>query len=486
MTSAERQSDIVIIGTGFGGLGAAIRLKQEGIEDFIVLERATDVGGTWRDNQYPGCVCDVQSHLYSLSFALNPDWSRSFSPQPEIWAYLKRCAEEFDLLPHIRFGHSVREATWDASRGCWRIETTAGAFSARVLVMATGGLSDPVIPHLPGIEGFEGRQFHSAQWDQAFDLTGKRVAVIGTGASAIQFIPKIQPAVKALHVFQRTAPWVMQQYDGVHGARSRALYRRFPILQRAMRGVIYATRELMVFLFRHPAAMRIAQRRALKHLENAVADPAMRAKLTPDFTMGCKRVLISNDYFPAITQPNVELVTAGVAEVREQSIVGGDGVERPVDAIIFGTGFHVTDPPLAPHVHGRGGQTLAQAWAGSPKAYLGTTVAGFPNLFMLLGPNTGLGHSSVVYMIEVHLDHLIRALRYMEANGVRAVEPTAEAQAEFVREVDARMRGTVWTSGGCASWYLDATGRNSTLWPDFTWRFRRRAAPFDPSAYASS
>ncbi len=479
-------SRIAIIGSGFGGLGAAVRLKQEGIEDFIILERAQDVGGAWRDNTYPGCVCDVQSHLYSFSFAMNPDWSRSFSPQPEIWAYLQRCAERFGVLPHIKFDHAVREAAWDEGARQWNIETSAGAFTAHILVMATGGLSDPVIPVLPGIEHFEGRHFHSAQWDQGFDLAGKRVAVIGTGSSAIQFVPRIQPGVKALHIFQRTAPWVMPQHDGAHGAQARALYRRFPFAQRAVRGLIYAAREAMVLLFRNPALMRIAQRRALSHLAGAVADPALRAKLTPDFTMGCKRVLVSNDYFPAVTQPNVEMVTDGVSEVRARSIVGRDGRERPVDVIVYATGFRVTDPPLAAHVRGRDGLSLAQAWRGSPKAYLGTAVAGFPNLFMLLGPNTGLGHSSVVYMIEVHLEHLVRALRYMTANDVSIVEATAEAQAAFVEEVDERMQGTVWTSGGCASWYLDSTGRNSTLWPDFTWRFRQRAAPFDPRAYALS
>ncbi|MBV9772842.1 MAG: NAD(P)/FAD-dependent oxidoreductase [Gemmatimonadetes bacterium] len=477
---------VAIIGSGFGGLGTAIRLKQEGIDDFVVLERAGDVGGTWRDNTYPGCACDVQSHLYSFSFAPNPEWSRSFSPQPEIQAYLKRCAGRFGITPHLRPGHEVRGAEWDEAARLWRIETSRGPFTARVLVMASGALSDPLVPRIPGLESFRGTTFHSAHWDHGYDLHGKRVAVIGTGASAIQFVPAIQPEVARLHLFQRTPPWIIPRHDRALGEREHRLFRRFPAAQRAVRAGIYLAREAFVFGFRHPRAMRLAQKAALRHLRESVPDPALRAKLTPDWTMGCKRVLLSNDYFPAVARPNVELVTEGVAEIREHSIVSTDGTERPVDAIIFGTGFRVTDQPLAPVVRGRCGVTLAEAWAGSPKAYLGSTVAGFPNLFILLGPNTGLGHTSVVYMIEAQVEHLLGALHHMRRRGVAALEPRPEAQAAFVAGVDERMRGTVWTAGGCRSWYLDATGRNSTLWPDFTWRFRRRAARFDPTAYLAT
>jgi cation diffusion facilitator CzcD-associated flavoprotein CzcO len=476
---------IAIIGSGFGGLGAAIRLKREGIDDFVVLERAGDVGGTWRDNTYPGCACDVQSHLYSFSFAPNPGWTRSFSPQPEIQAYLQRCARDFGVLPHVRFGHEVRGAEWDDAAGRWLVDTTAGPVAARVLVMASGALSDPVVPELPGLDAFRGAAFHSSRWDHDVDLRGKRVTVIGTGASAVQFVPEIQPLVETLHVFQRTPPWILPRLDRELGERERRLFRRFPAAQRLARGAIYLAREAMVLGFRHPGAMRLAERVALRHLRRAVPDPALRARLTPDWTLGCKRVLLSNDYLPALARPNVEVVTEAVAEVRERSIVTADGVERPVDAVVFGTGFRPTDPPLAPHVRGRGGRTLTEAWAGSPRAFLGTTVAGFPNLFMLLGPNTGLGHTSVVYMIEAQIEHLLRAVRHMRERGVAALEPRAEAQEAFVAEVDGRMRGTVWTSGGCRSWYLDATGRNSTLWPDFTWRFRRRAARLDPADYVA-
>lgn len=478
-----RRVEVAIVGSGFGGLGAAIRLKQEGIHDLVLLERADDVGGTWRDNTYPGCACDVQSHLYSFSFAPNPEWSRAFSPQPEIQAYLKRCAEEFGVMPHVRLGHEVRGAAWDADALRWRIETTRGPFSARVLVVAAGALSDPVVPPLPGLETFRGAAFHSARWDHGFDLRGRRVAVVGTGASAIQFVPEIQPLVSRLHLFQRTAPWIIPRHDHALSPRRQRLYRRFPAAQRAVRGAIYLLREGMVLGFRHPRMMRLAQRAALRHLERGVPDPALRAKLTPDFTMGCKRVLLSNDYLPALSRPNVEVVTERIAEVRAETIVTADGVEREVDAILFGTGFQPTDPPLGRAIRGRGGRTLAQAWEGSPRAHLGSTVAGFPNLFFLLGPNTGLGHTSVVYMIEAQVEHLLAAMHHMRERGVAALEPRPEAQAAWVAEVDRRMRGTVWTSGGCASWYLDRTGRNSTLWPDFTWRFRRRVARLRSDEY---
>ncbi|HEX8392975.1 MAG TPA: NAD(P)/FAD-dependent oxidoreductase [Longimicrobium sp.] len=483
VAGAETRTGIIIIGSGFGGLGMAIRLRQEGRDDFLILERAGDVGGTWRDNTYPGAACDVQSHLYSFSFALNPEWSHSFSRQPEIQAYLRRTAEEYEILPRVRFHHEVTSAEWDEAAGHWRVRAAGRDFAAPVLVMAAGALSDPMIPAIPGLDAFRGRAFHSSQWDHAYDLAGKRVAVIGTGASAIQFVPAIQPVVGRLHLFQRTPPWIIPRHDRPLGRAGQALFRRVPAAQKAVRAGIYLAREAFVFGFRNPRAMAVAQRTALRHLRRSVPDPVLRAKLTPDFTMGCKRVLLSNDYLPALTRPNVEVVTDAIAEIRARSIITRDRVEREVDAIILGTGFRPTDPPLAPVTRGREGRTLAEAWKGSPQAHLGTTVAGFPNLFILLGPNTGLGHTSVVYMIEAQLEHVIRALRHMRETGVAALEPRPEAQAAFVAEVDRRMRGTVWTHGGCASWYLDETGRNSTLWPDFTWRFRRRLSRFDPSEY---
>ena len=476
-------TQIAIIGTGFSGLGMAIRLRERGIRDFILLERAEAIGGTWRDNSYPGCACDVESHLYSFSFALNPDWTHAFSGQDGIRRYLEQCAERYDVLRHVHFGCDVESAEWGDSAQRWKLETSRGVVMARVVVMASGPLSDPVTPALPGLERFRGRSFHSGRWDHQYDLHGKRVAVIGTGASAIQFVPRIQPVVAALHVFQRTPPWILPRPGGAIGERRRRLYRRLPFAMKVTRAAIYLRHESFLLMFRHLRVARRIERLAHRHLRRAVKDPALREKLTPRYAIGCKRVLLTNDYLPAIVQPNVELVTDGIAEVREHSIVGRDGVERPVDAIIFGTGFRPTAPPLADHVRGRTGETLTEAWQGSPKALAGVSVTGFPNFFLLLGPNSGLGHSSVVYMVEAQIAHIVQALRHLERSGAAVIEARAEAQAAYVEAVDRRMRGTVWVAGGCRSWYLDATGRNSTLWPDFTWRYRRRIARVDPAEY---
>jgi cation diffusion facilitator CzcD-associated flavoprotein CzcO len=465
---------IAIVGSGFAGLGMAIHLERAGSDDYVILERATDLGGTWRDNSYPGCACDVESHLYSFSFALNPDWTRRFAPQAEIQAYLKRCAQRFGINPHNRFGHEVLGATWDDGAREWSIDTTRGTIRASVLVSGSGPLSDPVIPDLPGLASFDGDVFHSAAWRHDVDLAGRDVAVIGTGASAIQFVPRIQPNVRQLHLFQRTAPWVVPRHDRPLSPRMRRLYRMMPPLQRLVRGWIYLRRELFLVLFRHPPWMRRGEAIARRGLAKWIRDPVRRQQLTPEYTMGCKRVLLSDDYLPALAQPNVNIVTSQLREVRAKGVVDADGTEHRADVIIFGTGFRPTDPPLAPCIRGRDGRTLADVWQGSPKAYLGTAVAGFPNLFILLGPNTGLGHTSVVFMIEAQIAQVMLVLREMARRGARAIEPSAEAEAGFVADVARRMRNTVWVAGHCMSWYLDRTGRNSSLWPDFTWRFRRR------------
>jgi cation diffusion facilitator CzcD-associated flavoprotein CzcO len=475
--------DIAIIGSGFSGLGMAVRLKQAGMHDFVVLERADEVGGTWQANTYPGCACDVPSHLYSFSFAPNPDWTQTYSPQPEIWAYLRRCADEFGVRPHVRLGCAVESATWIEADRRWEIETSQGTVRARVLVAGMGPLSEPRIPDLPGLDAFEGAVFHSARWDHDYDLAGKRVASIGTGASAIQYVPAIQPEVERLHVFQRTAPWVVPHSNRPITRRERRLYRALPALQRLVRAGVYAGREALVLGFvKNPRLMRVVERLVRRHMRSQISDPQLLEKVTPGYTIGCKRILPSNRWYRALAQPNVELVTDGVSEVRAHSIVGEDGVERPVDAIVFGTGFHVTDIPAAQRVRGRDGTLLDDLWHGSPRAYLGSAIAGFPNLFFLLGPNTGLGHSSMVYMIESQIAHVLAALRLMRERGAETIEVRAEAQERFNADVDRRMEGTVWSTG-CASWYLDHTGRNAMLWPDWTWRFRRRAARLDPDAY---
>jgi cation diffusion facilitator CzcD-associated flavoprotein CzcO len=477
---------IAIAGSGFGGLGLAIRLLQRGERDFQVFERAGDVGGVWRDNTYPGCACDVQSHLYSFSFAPNPDWSRAYSPAAEIHAYLRGCAERFGVLPFVRFDHEIRQASWDAPSRRWILETSHGRFTADIFVGAVGALSEPALPKLSGLETFAGRLFHSARWDHDYDLDGRRVAVIGTGASAIQFVPQIQPRVGRLHLFQRTPPWIVPRNDFAFSSRQKRLMRRLPLFQQLERASLFVRRELFAVTFLHPSLAPLGERMATRHLEAQVADPALRARLTPTYRLGCKRVLVSDDYLPALTQPNVEVVSDAIVEVTPHGVVTADGRTRDVDAIICGTGFQVTDMPFGRCVRGRDGRTLDEVWAGSPHAHLGLAIHGFPNFFFLLGPNTGLGHTSVVLMIEHQIEHVLGALDFLGRNGAATLEPRAEAQAAFLADIDARMRGTVWTSGGCKSWYLDRNGRNSTLWPGTTLSFKRRAARFDPDEYETA
>jgi cation diffusion facilitator CzcD-associated flavoprotein CzcO len=474
---------IAIIGTGFAGLGMAIRLKQEGIDDFVVLEKADDVGGTWRENTYPGVQCDVPSHLYSFSFAPNPNWTRSFPLGDEIRDYLRDCATRYGVLPHIRFGQEVQSADWDDEAQRWRIETTDDSFPAQVLVAGTGPLHEPSIPDLPGLGRFEGPVFHSAQWEHDHDLTGERVVVVGTGASAIQFVPRIQPKVSELHLFQRTPPWVVPHRDRPISRLEKRVFDKVPAARLALRAGIYWARESFVLGFIDKRFAKLPESVARKHIAAQVPDPELRRKVTPDYTIGCKRVLISNDYYPALNEPNVDLVTSGIAEVRARSVVDREGVERAADAIIFGTGFRVTDPPAAEVVRGRDGRTLAETWDGSMQAHRGTTIAGFPNLFFLVGPNTGLGHNSIVFMIESQLNYVMDALRAIDARGAASVDVRPDAQAAFNERIHTQLRDTVWNSGGCASWYLDATGRNTTLWPGFTWPFRRLLRHFDVEHY---
>jgi cation diffusion facilitator CzcD-associated flavoprotein CzcO len=474
---------VAIVGSGFSGIGLAIRLKQEGVEDFAVLERGDGVGGTWHFNTYPGCACDVPSHLYSFSFAPNPDWSRTYSRQPEIRAYLHRVVEDFAVAPKIRLNTEVSSARWDEAAQRWELETSRGPLRARVLVSATGPLVEPKIPPFPGLERFAGPAFHSARWDHSVDLTGKRVAAVGTGASAIQFVPAIAPDVARLHVFQRTPPWVMPHSSRPITRFEQRLFKALPFTQRLVRGGIYAARELLVLGFvKQPRIMKAIEKIGERHRRSGIADPALLARVTPDYTIGCKRILPSNQWYPALARDNVELVTDSIKEIRERSIVTESGEEREVDAIVFGTGFHVVDMPVAKMVHGRDGRALEDVWDGSPNAHLGTAVAGFPNLFILLGPNTGLGHSSMVYMIESQIAYVMDALRELRRNGHRTVEVRRDVQERFNRDVQARMKDTVWSTG-CKSWYLDEKGNNPTLWPDWTWQFRRRTARFDPAEY---
>jgi cyclohexanone monooxygenase len=482
-----RHHRVIIVGAGFSGIGMAIRLRQTGERDFIVLEREAGVGGTWRVNNYPGCACDVPSHLYSFSFAPNPTWTRMFAPQPEIRSYIETCCERFGLAPHLQFNTTIASMTWDAGAARWQVLATDGqAWTCDALVLAVGGLSTPSYPSIAGLETFAGKTFHSQQWDHSYDLVGKRIAVIGTGASAIQFVPQIQPQVAQLDVYQRTPPWILPKPDRAITGREQRWFSKVPMLQQLYRGWIYSQLEARAtFFVKAPAVMKLAGQLARNHIKRQLSNPTLQAKVTPDYTIGCKRVLISNDYYPALAQPNCELITDDIREVRPHSIVAADGRERAVDAIIFGTGFRATAPIAKGLVAGINGQDLVDAWPNGPEAYKGTTVRGFPNMFILMGPNTGLGHNSMLYMIESQITYVLGALAYLQRAGAHAsINVRALEQHAYNQALQNKANRTVWNQGGCQSWYLHPeTGRNVTLWPDYTWAFRRMTKQFDANAY---
>ncbi|MXM68901.1 NAD(P)-binding domain-containing protein [Streptomyces sp. HUCO-GS316] len=475
---------VAVIGSGFGGLGAAVRLRREGVTDFVVLERAGSVGGTWRDNSYPGCACDVPSHLYSFSFAPHPDWPRTFSGQQHIRAYLEHVADVFRLRPHIRFDSEVKRMIWNGERLCWEIETSGGNLSADIVVSATGPLSDPKIPDIPGLDSFPGKVFHSARWDHDYDLRGKRVAMVGTGASAIQIVPAIQPDVSRLTLFQRTPPWVLPRMDRDITAAERWLHRRLPLTTRARRGILWSIRELQVQAFtKRPNELVMIEALARRNMARSVKDPALRARLTPDYRIGCKRILLSSEYYPAIVRPNVDVVASGLSEIRGSTVVAADGTEAEVDAIIFGTGFHVTDMPIAQRVVGADGRTLAETWKDGMEALRGASAAGFPNWMTVIGPNTGLGNNSMILMIESQLNYMADFVRQLDVLGGRAaLDARPSAVHAWNRRVQERMKRTVWSTG-CDSWYLDANGRNTTIWPGTTTEFRRATRRVDLAEY---
>lgn len=476
--------DVVVIGTGFSGLGMAIALLKDGRKDFVVLERADSVGGTWRDNSYPGCACDIRAHLYSFSFEQNPTWSRLYPTQPEIRAYLDKVADDYGVRPHIRFGKTVSAMRFDEAAKRWDVETADGSrFNARVVVSGMGGLANPLIPRLKGAEDFRGAAFHSAQWDHGYDLAGKSVAVIGTGASAIQFVPQIAGKVGQLHLFQRTPPWIAPKLDRPMKPWEKTLFSLLPFTQTWFRGAIYCRNEMGAMGFAHPERMAKMQEMLMGYLRHAVRDPGLRQKLTPGYTLGCKRILISNDYYPALQRPNVELVTDAIDHLTRDGVVTADGTERKVDAIIYGTGFAAMDPMAGIEVTGVGGRSLSDDWAHGPQAYLGLSVAGYPNLFLLMGPNTGLGHNSMVYMIESQINYVMDALRLLDRKRAGLMEVRANAQAAFNTELQAQVATSVWNTGGCKSWYLNGEGRNTALWPGYTFVYRRRTRKVDPAAY---
>lgn len=476
--------EVLVIGAGFSGLCMAIELRKAGVEQFLILEQASEIGGTWRDNHYPGCACDIPSQLYSYSFEPNPNWSRRYAPQREIQAYLQHCVRKYGLEPYLRLSQSVTSLQFDEQSDCWEALTQSGQrYRARVVVSGMGALSRPALPDVPGLDRFQGTAFHSAEWRHDHDLRGKRVAVIGTGASAIQFVPQIAPQVAQLDVYQRSAPWVIAKADRPLRAWEKTLFRLLPPVQKLMRLAVYWKLEsrLLGFVL-SPRLMQLAARKALKHLESQIADPVLRKKLTPQYAFGCKRILISDDFYPALTRPNVALIGEAIREVREHSVVTEDGQERPVDTLIFGTGFRAQDPVPQGMIRGVGGVELHERWPQGPEAFLGLSVAGFPNLFFMVGPNTGLAHNSMVYMIEAQVRYVIDSLRSMRRSAWSRVEVQAGVQQGFNEGLQARLGKTVWSSG-CRSWYVNDQGRNTLLWPGSTFSYRRLTRRFEAQHY---
>jgi cation diffusion facilitator CzcD-associated flavoprotein CzcO len=474
--SGAETLEVLIVGAGFSGLAMAIRCRQAGIGPMRVIEKAEDIGGTWRENTYPGAACDVPSHLYSLSFAPKADWTRMYAPQSEIQAYLRETAERHGLMPLIQFGTAFSGATWDEARAHWHVETDRGPIITRSIVSAMGGLHHPSYPDLPGRDAFAGAAFHTAAWDHSVDLAGKRVGVIGTGASAIQVVPEIAKVAGHLTLFQRTPPWIMPKHDHAIAESTKARYRRLPFLRRLERARLFWLHELRAFFgFTKVSKLtKQAEGLARHHLSKAVPDRALRAKLTPNYRLGCKRVLISDDYYPALQRPNVILETGDIARLTGAGVTTADGRVHDLDVIVYATGFDVTGSFARMNHVGRNGQRLAEAWSDGMGAYQGITVAGFPNYFMLLGPNTGLGHNSIIAMIEVQVRHVLDCLEALRG-GARAIEVRPEAQARFLDWIRTRLADSIWQTGGCRSWYLDAQGRNTTLWPDSVMAYRRSA-----------
>ncbi|TNE86999.1 MAG: SDR family NAD(P)-dependent oxidoreductase [Deltaproteobacteria bacterium] len=474
---------VLIVGGGFAGLAVAHYLREAGIEDFAILEKGSTLGGTWRDNRYPGCACDVPSQLYSLSFALNTEWSRVFAEAPEIHRYMLAVADDMRIEPHVHLDTEVLEARWDDASAEWEVRTSQGLWRAPVLVAGTGPLHEPNLPNFDGLDRFEGEAFHTARWPEGLDLRGRRVAVVGTGSTSIQLVPEIQPLVDQLVLFQRTPGWVIPKPDHAIPWVERAAFRYVPGFQRGYRAAWYLGLELLQRSERQNRTGRLRDA-AEAHIARHIDDPALRARLTPEWAFGCKRLLMSNSYYPALAQDNVT-VTSAVTRITRTGVVDADGVEHPVDTLILATGFEVHDPPIAHRVVGRTGQSLSEAWNGSPTAYLGTTVPGFPNLFLPLGPNTGNGHTSVLVILEAQARYIADGVRQMDEQGWAAVEVTERAHDRWNDEVQQALGPSVWNSGGCGSWYLDKQGKNRAIYPWSTLDARRRLRRFDPSVYTA-
>jgi cation diffusion facilitator CzcD-associated flavoprotein CzcO len=482
--AATDTTSVAIVGAGFGGIGLGIRLKQAGIESFTIIEKADGVGGVWRDNTYPGLTCDIPSHLYSFSFEPNYEWTRRFARQPEILSYLERCVDKYRLGERLRLATEVTAARFDSGSGKWRIELDgADPIEAHVLVTATGQLSRPAYPSIPGIREFRGRLFHSARWDHAYDLAGQRVGVLGTGATAIQFVPEIAPRVERLDLFQRSAPWLVPKPDRPYRPLERSLYRRAPWIQALGRARLHLFYEVLTLgLTRVQWLQRPFEWAYDRRLRNEVSDPELRARLRPDYPFGCKRILLSNEWLATLTRPNVEVVSEAIAEIVPDGVVTGSGEMRELDAIILATGFASRDflAPMA--VAGIDGIDLNEAWREGAEAYLGLAVSGFPNLFMLYGPNTNLGAGSVVYMLESQIGYVVGAVLELQRNGARYLDVRRDVHDRFSAEMQRRLAGTVWTAG-CSNWYVTESGKVTNNWPGVAFEYRHRTRRFRIADY---
>jgi len=466
-------SRVAIIGAGFGGLGLGQALGQAGIDDYVIFEKGDHVGGVWRDNTYPGAACDVPSHLYSFSFEPKLDWSRKYAPQPEILAYLQHVANKYDIMRRVRLNSEATSARFDSRRAVWHLTTRDGqAHEAQVLVSAVGQLSRPLVPKMAGLDTFTGKAFHSARWDPSFDPRNKRVAVIGTGASAIQIVPALQPQVAKLTLFQRSAAYVLKRKDRAYTPTELGLLSRFPALHALNRGLIYGALELRMLGFLYPKRLMPAlHEKFTEHLHERVRDPRLRAKLMPDYPIGCKRVLLSDDYFPALSQPNAEVVTDAISHVDGNAIVTEDGARHEVDAIVFGTGFRATEFLTPIDVVGAGGAAINELWKDGAEAYLGLCVNGFPNFFMLYGPNTNLGHTSIVFMIESQVRFVMEALALMEREKLASIHVRKDVQDSFNHKLQAQLSQLVW-GGDCTNWYKTESGKNTNNWPGYALAYR--------------
>ena len=474
---------VAVIGAGFGGIGMAIALKKAGIDDFVVLERAGDLGGTWRDNSYPGLTCDIPSQLYSFSFR-SWRWSRRFPARDEILDYLHALIGEHDLRPHLRFGCEVTTAEFDERAASWNLTLAGGdTLQASAVVCAAGQLTRPALPEIPGRDTFAGPAWHSARWDHDTELAGRRVAVIGTGASAVQFVPEIAKIAGHVDVYQRSAPYVLPKTDRPYRKAELDLFDRVPLVRKADRLRVFLYGELLTSGFvTSPKLLAGPMALWRRHLRAQVADPALRAKCVPDYVLGCKRVTFSDDWYPALTRANVDLVTDRIERITPDGVVTDGGITRPADVFIYGTGFRTTEFLTPMSVTGLGGQSLRDAWRDGAQAYLGITVSGFPNFFLLYGPNTNLGGNSIIYMLESQVSYVLGALRALEAGRAGWLDVRPDAQRAFSDWITAASSRSAWVTG-CHSWYTTASGRNTNNWPSYTFRYRRRVRRFDPDAY---